>query len=41
MAFAAGDSGSKSAFAPPSALRAQASSFAIEVLPVPRDPTNR
>jgi hypothetical protein len=41
MAFAEGASGSKSAFAPPSALRAEASSFAMDVLPVPRDPTNR
>ena len=41
IARATGDSGSKSARAPPSALSAQASNFAIEVLPVPREPTNR
>jgi hypothetical protein len=41
MALAVGDSGSNSAVAPPSAFRAQASSFAIEVFPVPREPTNR
>ena len=33
--------GSKSARGPSLAFRAQASSFAIEVLPVPREPTNR
>ena len=41
IAFAAGSSGSKSARGPPLALSAQASSLAIEVLPVPREPTNR
>ncbi len=41
IARAAGDSGSNSARAPPSALRAQASSFAMEVFPVPREPTKR
>ena len=41
IARAAGVSGSNSARGPPSALRAQASSFAMEVLPVPREPTNR
>ena len=41
IACADGDSGSNSARAPPSAFRAQASSFAIDVFPVPREPTNR
>ena len=41
IACADGDSGSKSARAPPSALRAQARSFAMDVFPVPREPTNR
>ena len=41
IARAAGLSGSKSALGPPSAFRAQARSFAIDVLPVPREPTNR
>ena len=34
-------SGSKLALGPPSAFSAQASSFAMLVLPVPREPTNR
>jgi hypothetical protein len=41
MARAVGVSGSKSARGPPSALRAEARSFAIDVFPVPREPTNR
>ena len=41
IARATGESGSKSTLAPPSAFRAHASSLAIEVLPVPREPTNR
>ena len=41
IARASGESGSNSTLGPPSALSAQASSFAIEVLPVPREPTNR
>ena len=41
IARAVGESGSKSERAPPSAFRAQASSFAMDVLPVPREPTNR
>ena len=41
IARAAGLSGSKSALGPPSAFSAQARSFAIDVLPVPREPTNR
>ena len=36
-----GSAGSKSAFGPSPTFSAQASSFAIDVLPVPRDPTNR
>jgi hypothetical protein len=41
IAFAVGDSGSHSTAAPPGAFSALASSLAIEVLPVPREPTNR
>ena len=41
IARAAESSGSKSARGPPSELSAQASSLAIDVLPVPREPTNR
>jgi hypothetical protein len=41
IARLAESSGSKSARGPPLALSAQASSFAIEVLPVPREPTKR
>ena len=41
IAWAAGSSGLKSAVGPPSALSAQASSLAMLVLPVPREPTNR
>jgi hypothetical protein len=41
MATQAGSSGENSARGPPSAFRAQASSFAMLVLPVPREPTNR
>ena len=41
IALHAGSSGEKSVRGPPSAFMAQASSLAIEVLPVPREPTNR
>ncbi len=41
IATHAGSSGEKSAFGPPSAFSAHASSFAMLVLPVPREPTNR
>ena len=41
IALAVGSSGSNSTRGPPVALSAQASSLAIEVLPVPREPTNR
>ena len=41
IAWADGDAGSKSGVASPSAFRAQASSLAIEVFPVPREPTKR
>jgi hypothetical protein len=41
IARQAGSSGEKSARGPPAALSAQASSLAMLVLPVPRDPTNR
>jgi hypothetical protein len=41
MARADGASGSKSGVGSPSAFSAQASSLAIEVLPVPREPTKR
>ncbi len=41
MATHAGSSGEKSALGPPSAFSAQASSFAMLVFPVPREPTKR
>ena len=41
IAWQAGSSGEKSARGPPSAFSAHAKSFAIDVLPVPREPTNR
>ena len=41
IAWQTGSSGSKSTFGPPCAFSAQASSLAMLVLPVPREPTNR
>ena len=41
IALAPSLSGSNWALGPPSALSAQARSLAIEVFPVPREPTNR
>ena len=41
IAWQFGSAGSKSTLGPSEAFSAQASSLAIEVLPVPREPTNR
>ena len=41
IAAQSGSSWEKSARGPPSAFRAQASSLAMLVFPVPREPTNR